>query len=88
MARNDYKNITNTIKAIAEIRACNKIRREFDAREIADILAVRNHCFQQVELNDPTQANVTSRARKLQRQRRSPGTSADNGYCIGSYVAY
>jgi hypothetical protein len=88
VARNHNENVAHTIKAVTEIRACNKICREFDAREIADVLTIRNHCFQQVELNDTTQANVTSRARKLQRQRRSPGTSADNRYCLGSCVAY
>jgi hypothetical protein len=85
---NHYENIANTIKAFAEVRTRDKIFRKFDTREIADILAVRNHGFQQVELNDATQANVTSRARKLQRQRGSPGTSADNRYRLGSCVAY
>ena len=88
MAGYHHKNIANAGQAFTEVRTSDDVRWKFDTREIADILPVRNHGFQQVELNDATQANATSRARKLQRQRGSPGTSADNRYRLGSCVAY
>jgi len=82
MAGNDDKYVAYTFKTVTEVRVGRQIVRKFDSGEIANILTVCDHRFEQVELDNATEPNITTRARKLQGQRRSPGTRADNGNCL------
>ncbi len=88
MAGYDDENIANTVQTFREIGVCNKIRRELDAGQIADVFTVRHHCLKQVELDNSAKPDVAPGTRELQRQGGSPGTSADNCDRIGSCVAY
>jgi len=89
MTGHDHEKITNASKAFSEVRTSNKVCGKLDAGEIANIFAVRDHGLEQVELNDAAEANVAARSRELQRQRRSPGTGADDCYCLlGGFATY
>ena len=83
----DYEKITNARKTFSEVRTSNKVFGKPDAGEIANIFAVRHHGLEQVELEDATEAYVAARSSELQRQRRSPGTGANDGYCLPGGVA-
>jgi len=73
------KYVAYAFKAVTEIRMSRQVVRKLDSGEIANILTVCDHRFEQVELDNATEPNVTTRARKLQRQRGTPGARADNG---------
>jgi hypothetical protein len=75
------KYVADAAKTVAQIRVSRQVVRKFDAGQIANILTVRDHRFEQVELDDATQTNIATGARKLQGQRGSPGTRAYNRYC-------
>ena len=76
------KNVAYAFKTVAEVRVGRQVVRKFDSGEIPNIFTVCDHRFEQVELDNATEPNITTRARELQGQRRSPGTRADNGNCL------
>ncbi len=71
--------VAYSLKTVTELGMSRQVVRKFDSGEIANIFAVRDHRFQQVELDDAAEPNITARARKLKSQRRPPGTCADHG---------
>jgi hypothetical protein len=76
------KYVAYAVKTVTEVRASCQVVRKFDTGEIANILTVCDHRLEQVELDNATEPNITTRARKLKSQRRSPGTRADDGNCL------
>ena len=88
MTGNHHENIAHAVETFLEIRTSEEVWRKCDAREIPNVFAVCAHCLQQVELNDAAEANVAARPGELQRQRRSPGTGADNRNRIGGFATY
>ncbi len=89
MAGYHYQNIAHAGQAFTEVRTSNKVFGKPDAGEIPNIFAVRHHGLEQVELEDATEAYVAARPGELQRQRRSPGTGANDCYCLpGGFATY
>ena len=82
MAGHYDKDVAYAVKTVAEVRVSRQVVRKFDSGEIPNILTVCDHRFEQVELDNATEPNIITRARKLQSQRRSPGTRADDGNCL------
>ena len=83
-----HQNIAHAGQAFTEIRTSNEIRWKCDTREVTNIFAVRHHGLQQVEFNDATEADIAARPGELQRQRRSPGTGANDCYRFGGFATY
>jgi hypothetical protein len=65
MTGNHHENIACTVQAITEIRTNDQTRRKLDAREIANIFALRHHGLKQVEFDNPAKTNITARACEL-----------------------
>ena len=84
----DHEKITNASEAFFEVRTSNKVFRKLDAGEIANVFAVRHHSLEQVELKDTTEADIAARPGELQRQRRPPGTGANDCYRFGGFATY
>ena len=74
------EDVTHTIETARKIRVGAQVRRKAGAWQVPLVLAVRNHGLEKVELDDTAEPNVTTGTRKLQRQRGSPGTGADDRY--------
>ena len=83
-----YKNIAHAGQAFAEVRTSDEVRWKRDTREITNVFTVRYHSLQQVDLKDAAEADVAARSGKLQRQRRSPGTGADDCDRFGGFATY
>lgn len=82
MAGYHDKHVPYAFKTVTEVRVSRQVVRKFDSGEIANILTVRDHRFEQVELDNATEPNITTRARKLQCQRGTPGARTDDGDCL------
>jgi hypothetical protein len=80
----DYKNVAYAFQAFPNIRAHREVVGERDTRQVTLVLSILDHLFEQVELDDTAKSDVTTGARKLKRERRSPGTGADNRNCFCS----
>jgi len=76
------KYVADAFKTVTEVRVSRQVVRKFYSGEIANILTVCNHRFEQVELDNATESDITTRARKLQRQRGTPGARTDDGDCL------
>jgi hypothetical protein len=74
--------VAYALETVTEVRVNGQVVRELDTGEITNILTVRNHRFEQIELDNATEPDITTRTRKLKSQRRSPGARADNGDCL------
>src|SRR5210317_2021941 len=74
------ENVAHAIETTREIRVGAQVRGKADTRKVPFVLAVRNHGLEKVELDDTAEPDVTTSTRKLQRQRSSPGTRADDRY--------
>jgi hypothetical protein len=85
---NHHENVTHTVEAFTEIRTGKELRRKLYTREVSNVFPVLDHGLQQIELNNATEADVAARARELHRQRRSPGTGADDRNRFGGFVTY
>jgi hypothetical protein len=59
-----------------------------DAGQVTSVFTLRYHGFQQVELNDATEAHIAAGPGKLHRQRGSPGTGTDNRNSLWWPVSY
>ena len=88
MTRNDDENVAYAGQTLPEIRTGDQVGWKLNAGQITNILAILHHRLQQVELNHTTKADVAARTSELQRQRRSPGTGADNRNRLGGLATY
>jgi hypothetical protein len=79
MAGHDNQYVAQSLQAVAEVRVGRQPVRKPDAREISNILTIRHHRLEQIELDDATKPNVAPGTRKLKSQRGSPGTCANDG---------
>jgi len=80
VAGHGHENVAHAIDTTREIRVGAQVRGKADARKVSLVLAVRNHGLEKVKLDDSAEPDVTAGTRKLQRQRGSPGTGADDCY--------
>ena len=73
------KYVVYAFYAVTEVRVGCHVVRKSDTGEIANILTVCRHCFEQIEFDNTAEPHVTIRACELKSQRRSPGTRPDDG---------
>ena len=82
MAGHHDKYVAYAIKTVTEVRVSLQVVRKFNSGQIANVLAVCDHRLEQVEFDNATEPNITTRARELQRQRGTPGARTDDGDCL------
>lgn len=82
MTRNGNQDIANSAQAGTEICASDKVRGERGIGKVVGVDTIVIH-RNELRLIAPPDANFPVAARELQRQRRSPGTCANNsdGLC-------
>jgi len=88
VAGHDDENISCALETSFEVWVCDEVGRKADAWKIAGVFTIGRHGLEQVEFEQSAQAHVASTAGKLQRQRRSPGTGADDGNILCDLCAY
>jgi hypothetical protein len=76
------KYVAHAFKTVTEVRVNRQVVRKSNPGEVANVLTVRDHGFEQVDLDNATEPNIATGTRKLQSQRRSPGTRTDDGNCL------
>ncbi len=82
MTRDGNQDIANSAQAVAEFCASDKVRGEGGIGKVIGVDTIAIH-RNELSLIAPPDANFPVAARELQRQRRSPGTCANNsdGLC-------
>ena len=60
-----------------------QVRWKLNVGQITLVLAILDHRFKKVEFNHTAETNIAADARKLHRQRGSPGTGAEHGETQG-----
>jgi hypothetical protein len=65
VAGDHNKYVAYAVKTVTQVRVSRQVIWKFDSGEIANILTVRDHRLEQVELDDTAEPNIAARARKL-----------------------
>ena len=82
------KNVANTVEALLKAGISREILRKLNAGQVTDVFPIHHHRLKQVQFEDTTESDARAGARKLQRQRRSPGTGADHRDDLWRAVVY
>src|SRR5210317_2221885 len=88
MAGNNEENVPRAIKTLFNVTEGLQVFGKPDARQVTAVLAGGCHVVKQVELHHAAEAYIAVAARELQRQRCSPGTSADYGNSLCGRCTY